>query len=43
MPAVDDWIYFRGAIQPMTFDVAHCASAGLPPSDHRPVLATFLW
>lgn len=43
MPAVDDWIYFRGPLQPMSFDVAHCASPGLPPSDHRPVLATFRW
>lgn len=43
MPAVDDWIYFIGPIRPMTLDVAHCASTSLPPSDHRPVLATFRW
>ena len=43
MPAVDDWIYFRGPIHPMSIDVARCASPGLPPSDHRPVLATFRW
>lgn len=43
MPAVDDWIYYLGPVRPMTLDVAHCAANGLPPSDHRPVLATFSW
>jgi endonuclease/exonuclease/phosphatase family metal-dependent hydrolase len=43
VPAVDDWIYFRGPLQPMSFEVAQCASPGLPPSDHRPALATFRW
>jgi len=41
IPAVDDWIYFRGPLRPMTFEVAHCHADPLPPSDHHPVLATF--
>jgi endonuclease/exonuclease/phosphatase family metal-dependent hydrolase len=41
IPAVDDWILFRGPVRPMTYEVAHCHSDPLPPADHWPVLATF--
>ncbi len=41
MPAVDDWIYYRGAIRPMTIEVVHSCYDSLPPSAHRPLLATF--
>ncbi|MAG13250.1 MAG: endonuclease [Spirochaetales bacterium] len=41
IPAVDDWIYFRGPIRPMNFEVARCQADPFPPSSHWPVLATF--
>lgn len=41
IPAVDDWILFRGPVTPMTFEVARCHADPFPPSDHRPVVATF--
>ena len=42
IPAVDDWILFRGPIRPMTFEAArYQGEPGLPPAAHRPVLATF--
>jgi endonuclease/exonuclease/phosphatase family metal-dependent hydrolase len=40
-PEVDDWIFFRGPIRPMTSQVVDFYVNDLPPSDHKPVLATF--
>lgn len=41
MPAVDDWMYYRGDIRPITIEVVHSCYDSMPPSDHYPVLATF--
>jgi endonuclease/exonuclease/phosphatase family metal-dependent hydrolase len=41
IPAVDDWIFFKGNIYPMTIDVPNCCYEGMVPSDHKPILSTF--
>ena len=41
IPELDDWILFRGRLRPMIVDVPDFFENGLPPSDHKPVLACF--
>ena len=40
-PGSIDWIFHRGPIRPMTCDIADFFVGDLPPSDHKPVLATY--
>jgi endonuclease/exonuclease/phosphatase (EEP) superfamily protein YafD len=40
-PEVDDWILHRGPIHPMTSGVVDSYLGDFPPSDHKPVLATY--
>jgi endonuclease/exonuclease/phosphatase family metal-dependent hydrolase len=40
-PEVLDWILFRGPLRPMAWDVVDFHVDQTPPSDHKPVIATF--
>lgn len=40
-PELDDWILHRGPIQPMTSEVIDFYYGDLPPSDHKPLVATY--
>ena len=40
-PELDDWIFHRGPIRPMTCDIADFYVGDLPPSDHKPLIATY--
>jgi hypothetical protein len=40
-PEVDDWILHRGPIRPMTSEVVDFSAGDLPPSDHKPLMATY--
>jgi exonuclease III len=40
-PGSIDWIFHRGPIRPMTCDIVDFFVGGLPPSDHKPVIATY--
>ena len=41
-PVAIDWIFYRGAIRPKSAEVVDFYHNGLPASDHKPVLATFV-
>ncbi len=41
VPEVDDWILHRGPIRPMTSAVVDFYVGDFPPSDHKPVMATY--
>lgn len=36
-----DWIFHKGPLKPMTSEVVDFFKEGVPPSDHKPVLATY--
>jgi endonuclease/exonuclease/phosphatase (EEP) superfamily protein YafD len=40
-PSPLDWIFHRGPIRPMTCDIVDFYVADLPPSDHKPIMATY--
>lgn len=42
IPAVDDWIFFRGSLRPKAIDLVECSYTKMPISDHKPLLAVFL-
>lgn len=40
-PELDDWIFQRGPLRPMTSGVVDFYVDDFPPSDHKPLLATY--
>jgi len=40
-PQVLDWIFHKGPLKPMNSEVIDFLKEGIPPSDHKPVLATY--
>lgn len=40
-PEVDDWIFHRGPLRPMMSDIIDFFVGDLPPSDHKPLMATY--
>ena len=40
-PQTIDWIFHKGALQPMTSEVIDFFAGDIAPSDHKPVLATY--
>lgn len=40
-PELDDWIFHRGPIHPMNTGIIDFYVGDLPPSDHKPLMATY--
>ncbi len=40
-PELDDWIFHRGPVRPMMSDIVDFFVGDLPPSDHKPLMATY--
>ena len=40
-PQTIDWIFHKGALQPMTSEVVDFFAGDIAPSDHKPILATY--